>query len=79
MQHDFLFYGLSKRKRFKRDGWLKKGEAEKRELQVLEDVGRVTGYNMKRARELWTILSEEQRASFLSTYVYPDQNNTRNK
>lgn len=79
MQHDYLFYGLPKRKRFKRDGWLKKSEAEKRELAVLEDVARVVGYNLERTKQFWSILTEAQRKEFLDTYVYPDQKNSRNK
>lgn len=79
MQHDFLFYGLPKRKRFKRDGWLKKSEAEKRELTVLEDVARVVGYNLERTKQFWSVLTEAQRVDFLDRYVYPDQRNSRNK
>lgn len=79
MQHDFLFYSLSKRKRFKKDGWLKKTEAEKHELTVLEDVGRVVGYNLERTKQFWVILTEAQRKEFLDTYVYPDQKNSKNK
>lgn len=79
MQHDYLFYGLPKRKRFKRDGWLKKSEAEKRELQLLEDVARTAGYSLERAKQFWSILTEAQRREFVETYVYPDQKNTRNK
>lgn len=79
MQHDYLFYVLPKRKRFKRDGWLKKSEAEKRELTVLEDVAKVVGYNLERTKQFWSILTEDQRKQFLNTYVYPDQKNSKNK
>lgn len=79
MQHDYLFYALTKRKRFKRDGWLKKTDAEKRELAILEDVAVVIGYNLQRARQFWSMLNEGQRSEFLRRYVYPDQDNKNNK
>lgn len=79
MQHDYLFYGLTKRKRFKRDGWLKKTDAEKRELSVLEDVAVVIGYNLQRTKQFWSMLDDGQRAEFLRRYVYPDQDNKNNK
>lgn len=79
MQHDYLFYSLSKRKRFKKDGWLKKSEAEKRELAMFEDIAKTVGYNLERTKQFWSVLAETQRREFLDTYVYPDQKNTRNK
>lgn len=79
MQHDFLFYGLPKRKRFNRNGWLKRSDAEKRNLEMLEDVARTVGYNLERTKQFWSVLTDEQRRQFLDTYVYPDQRNARNK
>lgn len=79
MQHDFLFYNLPKRKRFKRDGWLKKSEAEKRELQLLEDVAVAVGYNLQHTKQFWSVLTDAQRKEFIEKYVYPDQKNSRNK
>jgi hypothetical protein len=79
MQHDYLFYSLPKRKRFNRNGWLKKSEAEKRELALIEDVAKTVGYNIERTKQFWAVLTETQRREFLDTYVYPDQKNARNK
>lgn len=79
MQHDYLFYSLPKRKRFKKDGWLKKSEAEKRELAMFEDIAKTVGYNLERTKQFWSVLTEAQQREFLDTYVYPDQKNARNK
>jgi hypothetical protein len=79
MQHDYLFYSLPKRKRFKKDGWLKKSAYEKEELQMLEDVALVVGYNLQRTKQFWSMLTAEQQTEFLKKYVYHDQNNHYNK
>lgn len=77
MQHDYLFYSVQKRKRFKQGGWLKRTDAEKKELKVLKDVARIIQYNMKRTKQFWSVLTEEQRRTFLETYVYPDSKNAK--
>lgn len=77
MQHDYLFYSVQKRKRWKQVGWLKKSEAEKREVKVLRDVARVVGYNPIRTKQFWSMLSEDQRKDFLERYVYPDSKNAK--
>ena len=79
MQHDYLFYSLSKRKRFKKDGWLKKTDSEKAEMQILEDVALAVGYNIQRTKQFWSMLSADQKSQFLKKYVYHDQNNQNNK
>lgn len=79
MQHDYLFYSLSKRKRFKKDGWLKKSDSEKAEMQILEDVALVVGYNLQRTKQFWSMLCADQKSQFLKKYVYHDQNNQNNK
>lgn len=77
MQHDYLFYSVQKRKRFKQGGWLKRTDAEKKELKVLKEVARVIQYNMKRTKQFWSVLTEEQRTKFLETYIYPDSKNAK--
>lgn len=77
MQHDYLFYSVQKRKRFKQGGWLKRTDAEKKELKVLKDVARIIQYNMKRTKQFWSVLTETQRREFLETYVYPDSKNAK--
>jgi len=74
MQHDYLFYSVSKKKRWKQGGWMKRSEAEKKELKLLQDVARVCGYNMIRTKEIWSMMTGEQRDKFVKTYVYPDAN-----
>lgn len=77
MQHDYLFYSVQKRRRWKQGGWLKRSEAEKKELKVLKDVAVVTQYNLKRTKQFWSLLSEDQRKEFLERYVYPDSKNSK--
>lgn len=77
MQHDYLFYSVQKRKRFRQGGWLKRTDAEKKELKVLKDVARIIQYNMKRTKQFWSVLTETQRREFLETYVYPDSKNAK--
>lgn len=77
MQHDYLFYSVQKRKRWKEGGWLKKSEAEKKEIKVLKDVARVVQYNLRRTKQFWSVLSESQRKEFLDRYVYPDAKNAK--
>ena len=77
MQHDYLFYSVQKRKRFKQGGWLKRTDTEKKELKVLKDVARTVQYNMKRTKQFWSVLTDEQRRTFLETYVYPDSKNAK--
>jgi len=77
MQHDYLFYAVPKRKRFKKDGWFKKTDAEKRELKTLEDVSLVINYNMIKTKQFWNTLDKDQKAEFLERYVYPDSRNQK--
>ena len=77
MQHDYLFYSIQKRKRWKQGGWLKRTDAEKKELKILKDVARVVQFNLKRTRQFWSVLSESERKQFLETYVYPDSRNAK--
>jgi len=77
MQHDYLFYSVQKRKRWKEGGWLKRSDAEKKEMKVLKDVARVVNFNLKRTRQFWSVLSEPERKQFLETYVYPDSRNAK--
>ena len=77
MQHDYLFYSVQKRKRWKEGGWLKRSDAEKKEMKVLKDVARIVQFNLKRTRQFWSVLSESERKQFLETYVYPDSRNAK--
>lgn len=77
LQHDYLFFSVQRRKRWKQSGWLKKSEAERKELKILKDVAKYIQYNMKRTRQFWSMLTEEQRDQFLKTYVYPDTKNSK--
>jgi hypothetical protein len=77
MQHDYLFYSVQKRKRWKQGGWLKRTDAEKKELKILKDVARVVQYNLKRTRQFWSVLTEAEKRQFLETYVYPDSRNAK--
>lgn len=77
MQHDYLFYAVQKRKRFKKDGWFKKSDAEKRELKVLEDVARTVCYSMAHTKQFWSMLTDQQKRDFLERYVYPDSKNSK--
>ena len=75
MQHDYLFYSLPKKVRRKK--WLKKTDEEKRELKTLEDVAEVIGYNMIKTKAFWKVLTDAQRKTFLTKYVYPDSKNQK--
>ncbi len=77
MQHDYLFYSVQKRKRWKQGGWLKRSDAEKKELKILKEVARVVQLNLKRTRQFWSVLSEAEQKQFLETYVYPDSRNAK--
>jgi hypothetical protein len=77
LQHDYLFYSVQKRKRWKQGGWLKKSEAERKELKILKDVAKHIQYNMKRTRQFWSMLTEDQQKHFLATYIYPDAKNIK--
>jgi hypothetical protein len=75
MQHDYLFYKVVKRKRFKKDAWFKKSEDEKKELKILKDIGKIINYNLNETKRFWNMLTEVQRKDFLEQYVYPDSKN----
>ena len=77
MQHDYLFYSVQKRKRWKQGGWLKRSDSEKKELKILKDVAGVTQFNLKRTKQFWSVLSDDQRKDFLERYVYPDTKNAK--
>jgi hypothetical protein len=75
MQHDYMFYSVpAHSKRYK--PWLKKTEADKREANMYHDIGTIINLNLDRTKKFWKLLTPEQRADFLSRYVYPDSNNT---
>jgi hypothetical protein len=73
MQHDYLFYKIPKRKRWKE--WLKKSESEKKEMRLMEDVANCINYNMKQTKLFWSVLSDDQKKAFLEKNVYPDLKN----
>jgi len=75
MQHDYLFYSVNKRKRFKQNGWLKKSAQERNEQKIIEDVARVIKYNLKNTKVFFKMLNENQKKEFLNRYVYPDDKN----
>jgi hypothetical protein len=75
MQHDYLFYKVIKRKRFKKDAWFKKSEDEKKELKILKDIGKIINYNLNETKRFWNMLTETQKKDFLEQYVYPDSRN----
>lgn len=77
MQHDYLFYSVQKRKRWKQGGWLKKSEAEKKETKILKDVAKIVQYNLHRTKQFWSVLTEAQQKEFLERYVYPDSKNAK--
>jgi hypothetical protein len=76
MQHDYLFHSVLKRRRWKKDGWLKRTEQEKLEFKTLRDVAKTTGLNIKNTKWFWNTLSQAQRQEFLDRYVYPDERNS---
>ena len=74
LQHDYLFYTIpAKRKRWK--PWLKKSDKEKKEEVLLTDIAVALGYNNRRMKEVWKMLSEEQRKELVNRYVKMDANN----
>jgi Bacteriophage clamp loader A subunit len=75
MQHDYLFYAVSKRKRFKKDGWFKKSESEKNSEKVIEDAAAVFNYSIAKMKQAWNILTDKQKEQLIETYVYPDYKN----
>jgi hypothetical protein len=77
MQHDYLFYGVQSRKRWKQGGWIKRTEVEKKELKILKDVAKVIQYNIKRTKQFWSLLTDEQKKQFLEKYIYPDSRNVK--
>lgn len=77
MQHDYLFYKVIKRKRFKKDAWFKKSEDEKKELKILKDIGKIINYNLNETKRFWNMLTETQRKDFLEQYIYLDSRNKK--
>jgi len=77
MQHDYLYHSVQKRKRWKKDGWLKRTEQEKKEIKILKEVGKLINYNMKATKQFWSILTTDQKKEFLETYIYPDSKNSK--
>lgn len=77
LQHDYLFFTVQKRRRWKQGGWLKKTEQEKKELHILKDVAEAIGYNLKRTKHFWSVLTQEQQKAFLERYIYPDSKNAK--
>lgn len=77
MQHDYLFYSVQSRKRFKKGGWLKKSEEEKAEHKILKDVGKYLQLNIVRTRQFWTMLTDQQKKDFLAKYIYVDAANSK--
>jgi hypothetical protein len=76
MQHDYLFYSIpAKHKRWK--PWLKKTDKEKAEDEVLNTIGASLGYNPRRTREAWKMLSEAQKKDLITRYVNPDKKNEK--
>jgi len=76
MQHDFMFYSVEARaKRFK--PWLKKTEAEKKELKLLQDISKIIGLNLQRTKQFWKILNPDQRKEFIGRYINPDSKNDK--
>ena len=75
MQHDYLFYAVTKRKRFKKDGWFKKNASEKDDEKIIEDAATVFNYSIAKMKQVWTILTEHQKSQLIETYVYPDSKN----
>lgn len=76
MQHDYLFYAVQKRKRFKKDGWFKKSESS--DLKFMEDAAVALSYSINKMKTVWTLLTEEQKLQ-LKEFVYPDLKNKKNK
>lgn len=75
MQHDYMFYSIeSKSKRYK--PWLSKGKDEKAELKLLQDIASYIKQNINKSKFYWSLLTKQQQTDFLSTYIYPDSNNT---
>lgn len=77
LQHDYLFFNVQKRRRWKQGGWLKKSEEEKKQVRILKDVAEVIGYNLRRTMHFWSMLNAEQQKDFLERYVYPDSKNAK--
>jgi hypothetical protein len=77
MQHDYLFYSVPKRKRFKKDGWLKKTSGERNELKIIEDTARATNYSIAKTKQFMNMLTDSQRKELLERVVYPDSKNAK--
>jgi hypothetical protein len=73
MQHDYLFYSVSKVRRYK--PWLKKSDKEKNDNKLIADVASVIGYNFQRTKQFWKTLNPDQQKTFLEKYIYPDMKN----
>lgn len=77
LQHDYLFFSVQKRRRWKQGGWLKKTEEEKKQHRILKDVAEAIGYNLRRTKQFWLTLTAEQQKDFLERFVYPDVKNAK--
>lgn len=76
LQHDFMFYSVEARaKRYK--PWLKKTEAEKKELKLLQDISKVVSLNLQRTKQFWKVLNQDQRKEFVSKFITPDSKNDK--
>jgi hypothetical protein len=71
-----MFYSVEARaKRYK--PWLKKTEAEKKELKLLQDISKVVSLNLQRTKQFWKVLNQDQRKEFVSKFITPDSKNDK--
>ena len=67
MQHDYLYYKVPRRKRWKE--WLSKSEAEKKTIQAQQKLSSVLGCGEKDIKFLWSILSDSDKKDLIKKYV----------
>ena len=73
LQHDYLFYAVSKKRRWKE--YLKKTDKQKKHIKLIEDVAKAGKTDVKTAEFLWRVTTEKQKKVILSSFVYPDEKN----
>ena len=76
MHHDYLFYSLPKKKRWKK--WLKQSEEEKAHHRVIEGVARLLNYSVARTKQAWTLMNEDQRNKLIEA-AFPDSKNDKKR
>jgi hypothetical protein len=74
MQYNYLYHSIPQKK-LKHKQWLKKTDAEKKNENIMRDIGSYLGYNSIKTAEALSLLTEAQKKELYLNYVNPDSKN----